>query len=157
MEARAAVFFYSKTGNTKKIAIAISRAIKASLIDIGKIASAKRKLGIEQYDILFIGSPVYACGPAPIVKSFIQELPRLKEKKAAIFCTYALIGAKTSLKKMASLLRKKGAFIVGKYACKAESALFAGIGPKIWNKGRPNRKDLDRAAEFARNCISERF
>ena len=78
-----AVRYYSKTGNTKKLADAIAKVagVKAETVDV-KIEG--------DIDILFLGSSVYAAGIDPKIKEFIATLSP-KVKKVVNFSTAAIL------------------------------------------------------------------
>ena len=141
---RALVLYYSKTGNTRKVAEAIAAELDARLRTIDDPGD------IAAFDLICIGTPVYLFSPAGKVKSFLRRLPRLDGKKVAGFCTMAAIGAKTTFYYMGKIAQEKGAKFIGEFACKASSGIIAGFGPKVWMKEHPNEEDLWRAKEFAK-------
>ena len=65
-----AVRYYSRTGNTKKLAEAIAKAVCAE-------AETTDEPLREDVDILFLGSSVYANGVDGNIKMFFQNLKRL--------------------------------------------------------------------------------
>jgi len=103
------IAFYSLTGNTKKIAQAIAAAAGGEALEIKirkKIpdkgfwryfwigAQALKRSGLRpldknpnDYDLIFLGGPVWAGNFAPAVRSFLA-LAKLKNKKVAIFCVH---------------------------------------------------------------------
>lgn len=145
---KALVLYYSKTGNTKKIAEAITAELDAELRTIDDPGD------MTTFDLICIGTPVYLFSPAPKMKSFLRNLPRLDGKRVAAFCTMAAIGAKTTFHYMGKIAEKKGARFIEGFACKASSGVIAGFGPKVWMKGRPDEEDLQRAREFAKKLAT---
>lgn len=105
------IAFYSLTGNTKKIAIAIAQATKGDLLEIkakkeipasgfgkyfwvGKQVMRKEMpelLPLDKnpadYDLIFLGTPVWAGNFAPAIRSFIAQT-KLKNKKITLFCAH---------------------------------------------------------------------
>jgi flavodoxin len=103
------VVFYSRSGNTKKIGLEIAQILKADteeIIDlknrkgaIGFITGGfagvfKRQTKIKQvslnplnYDLLVIGSPIWAGNMTPAIRKFLSQLDKEKLKKIAFFCT----------------------------------------------------------------------
>ncbi len=90
------VVYYSLTGKTKLVAQVIAEALKATLVEIKEtkprksgplvyliggfaaITNQGSKLNpidvdLEQYETIFIGSPIWASRPAPAVNSFIYQ------------------------------------------------------------------------------------
>jgi flavodoxin len=80
------IFYFSRTGNTKRMAKAISDTIKAPAFDI---ASSEPPV-VEKYDCLIIGTPVEGSSPAKETLAFVERLPKAEGKKAILFCTHVL-------------------------------------------------------------------
>jgi flavodoxin len=80
------VLYFSRTGNTKRMAEAISESTKAPVFDI---ASSEPSV-VENYDLLILGTPVEGSRPAKEILAFIERMPKTEGKKAILFCTYAL-------------------------------------------------------------------
>ena len=136
------VIYYSKTGNTAKIATAIAEGIGAKLREVEEL------IDLKEFNLICIGTPVYSFAPAKKIKNFLKKLPSLKGKKVAGFCTFHWIGAKFTINYIRKIVEKKGAQFIGEFSCKGESKIIGNLGPKIWLKGRPNKNDLWRAKEF---------
>ena len=120
---KTAVFYFSRTGNTKRFAESISESLKAPLFDI---ATAKPSLAAD-YDLLVIGTPVNGFRPVPEVLSFVQKLPENANKKTILFCTYAVSKGST-FKILEQELYKKGyknLLSVSKRGVKPSKADFA--------------------------------
>jgi flavodoxin len=100
---KTAVFYLSRTGNTKRFAEAISESLIAPLFDVTSIKPETQ----TDYDLLVIGTPVNGFTACPEVLSFIQKLPEGVNKKAILFCTYAIAKGNT-LKNLKQALSKKG-------------------------------------------------
>lgn len=100
------VVYFSKTGNTKRIAEVISKELNAKLFPLNIIKKGRRtkeeinfekelvKKALEEIkkaDIVFIGTPTEFRKPHARVMDFIDQL---EAKRAAIFCTYyGMLGA----------------------------------------------------------------
>jgi flavodoxin len=98
------VVYFSKTGNTKRLAQTIAETTKASLFDI----TSTQPSTIENFDLLILGTPVEGASPAKETTAFIQNMSRVENKKAILFCTYRLFGNARTLKAMEKELSKKG-------------------------------------------------
>lgn len=132
-----AIRYYSRGGNTKKLAEAISKAI-------GVEAKTTAEPLTEDVDILFLGSSVYAYGVDDSVKSFINGI-QVKVGKVVNFSTAALI--KSTYKQVGKLLAAKQIpFAEEEFACKGSFAMM--------HKGRPNEEDCKAAADFAKKMVS---
>lgn len=127
------VRYYTRSGNTKKLAMAIAKAVgtQAESVEV----SLKTKA-----DILFLGCSYYAFDVDENVKKFILEN---KENIGKIVCfgTSAMLG---STKKQV----KKVADEVGVLVADEEFHCYGSFGPM--HKGHPNEKDIKKAIEFAK-------
>ncbi len=108
---RKIVLYYSLDGNTRFVAGAIAAAAEAELLELrpkdekvprglmkffwgGRQVMTKQQpelvpLGknIETYDIIFIGTPVWAWSYAPALATFFSHVT-LRNKKIALFCCH---------------------------------------------------------------------
>lgn len=100
------VVYYSKTGNTKKIAETISQAIDAepialNIIKRGRKTKEEKELEQQYFnraikecksaDFVFIGTPTEFRKPHPEIMNFIDSV---EAKRVAVFCTYyGMLGA----------------------------------------------------------------
>ena len=134
------VVYFSKTGNTKKLAerIAVTAGVHAK--DVGNGAA-------EEADILFLGASVYWAGIDKAVKKYIDELDAQKVKEVVVFSTSAL--AERGLPEIKKRLEKKEIKVCDKdFYCRGQ---FAAL-----HKGRPNAEDLDEAEAFTKQILSNR-
>ena len=134
---KVAVRYYTRTGNTKKLADAIAQ-------ELGVEAKTTQELIDEVTDLLFLGSSVYAAGVDSEVKTFIASLDPSKVKKVVAFSTAALLPSTYSQVKQ--LLEKKGTEVSKEeFHCRGEFT--------IMHRGRPNHKDIGNAITFAKTCV----
>jgi flavodoxin len=118
------VAFYSRTGNTKRVAKAIADRLGAEIEEItelrpyegpfGRLLNAvnsilrrkppisQAKHEIERYDVVIVGSPVWAADMAAPMRSFLAREAG-KIARAAFFCTQGGMGGETALESMARL------------------------------------------------------
>ncbi len=134
-----AVRYYTKTGNTKRLAEAVADAVGAKALPISTPVS-------EAVDILFLGNSYYAFSIDPEVRDFIRSLDKDKVGRIVNFGSAAMLNS--TWKKVKAEADKAGiAMDEREFHCKGE---FKGI-----HKGRPNDKDLAAAADFARSIAGE--
>ncbi len=130
---KAAVRYYTKTGNTKRLAEAVAEAIGVEALPISAPVD-------EPVDVLFLGNSYYAFSIDPEVKAFIASLDKEKVGKIVNFGSAALLNS--TWKKVKAEADKAGIVMDDReFHCKGE---FKGA-----HKGRPNEQDLKAAAEFA--------
>lgn len=134
------VVYHSKTGNTRKVAEAIAKAVDVPAEDIdsgGELA--------EPVDLLFIGDGLYAGNVSKAMRKYIDALSGASAKSVALFSTFG--GKDAATGKMRELLAQKGIEAAGEvFGCKGK-AWF------ILNRKRPNGDDLRNAAEFAKRIV----
>jgi flavodoxin len=97
------VLYFSRTGNTKRMAEAISDSTKALAFDI---ASSEPSV-VENYDLIILGTPVEGSRPAKEIFAFIERLPKAEGKTVILFCTYSIWKGST-FKVLAKELASKG-------------------------------------------------
>nr|MCR5009328.1 flavodoxin family protein [Clostridia bacterium] len=66
-----AVRYYTKTGNTKKLAEAVAKAVGAEALPISCPVE-------EPVDVLFLGNSYYAFSIDPEVRDFVRNLDKSK-------------------------------------------------------------------------------
>ncbi len=134
-----AVRYYTKTGNTKRLAEAVAKELGVEAMPISAPIE-------EKVDALFLGNSYYAFSIDPEVRSFIASLDKEKVGKIVNFGSAAML--KSTYKKVKAEADKVGIPMIEKeFHCKGE---FKGL-----HKGRPNDEDLKAAAEFTRKIKEE--
>ena len=129
-----AVRYYTKTGNTKRLAEAVAEAVGAQALPISAPLT-------EPVDILFLGNSYYAFSIDPEVRSFVQSLKKEAVGKIVNFGSAAMLNS--TYKKVKAEADKLGIPIDQReFHCRGE---FKGL-----HKGRPNDSDLKAAADFAK-------
>lgn len=134
-----AVRYYTKTGNTKRLAEAIADAVGTEALPLNSPID-------EHVDILFLGNSYYAFSIDPEVRQFIQKLDASTIGRIVNFGSAAMLNS--TYKKVKAEADKVGIRMDEReFHCKGE---FKGI-----HKGRPNEEDLTAAANFAKSIIGE--
>ncbi|WP_026670116.1 flavodoxin family protein [Butyrivibrio sp. AE3006] len=129
-----AVRYYTKTGNTKRLAEAIAKELGVEAFPISEAIE-------EPVDILFLGNSYYAFNIDPEVKAFVGSLDKKKVGKIVNFGSAAMLNS--TYKKVKAEADKVGIPMDEKeFHCKGE---FKGI-----HKGRPNQDDIDAAVQFVK-------
>ena len=136
---KVAVRYYTKTGNTQRLAEAVAKAVDTEALPISVPVE-------EPVDILFLGNSYYAFSIDPEVRSFIRGLDQNKVKQIVNFGSAAMLNS--TWKKVKAVADQAGIPMnEHEFHCKGE---FKGI-----HKGRPNEEDLKAAAEFARGIVEQ--
>ena len=98
------IVYFSRTGNTKRLAQAIADTAKAPIYDIASTQPST----LENCDLLILGTPVEGASPAKETLAFIEAMPKVEGKKAILFCTYRLFGNSRTMNAMEKTLAAKG-------------------------------------------------
>jgi flavodoxin len=146
--------YYSRTGITKKIAEAIAKKLQADIEEIIDLKDRKgpwqylkagrdamkripaeisvAKNNPDYYDLVVIGTPVWAGNMACAVRTYLGQ-NREKIKKLALFCTMGGSGDQNTFKEMESLAGQTAVARLtvltreaGKPAAEEKIAMFAG-------------------------------
>lgn len=133
-----AVRYYTKSGNTLKLAQAIAKAVDVKEEDV----SVKLK---EDVDILFLGSSLYGGRADEKVVQFIDEID-VKVGLIVNFSTAAIF--KSTYKHIKRLVKKKNIKIAKEeFHCKGSAGKM--------NPGKPDETDLEQVSAFAKECIEK--
>ena len=132
----AAVRYYTKTGNTKKLAETIADAIGVEAKPISE--------GLDEHvDVLFLCNSVYAANIHPDVKFFVAS------NVENIGCMVNVSSAallNSTYSSMYGLCKALNIPISGsEFHCRGEF--------KFMHKGRPNAEDLEAARKFAKEIM----
>ena len=134
---KVAVRYYTKTGNTEKMAKAVADAVGVKALPISEPID-------DTVDILFLGNSYYAFSIDPEVRDYIRKLDSTKVKRIVNFGSAAMLNS--TWKKVKAEADKVGIKMDDReFHCKGE---FKGL-----HKGRPNEQDLTKAAAFAKKII----
>ena len=134
-----AVRYYTKTGNTKRLAEAVAQAVGVEALPISSPVT-------EQVDVLFLGNSYYAFSIDPEVRSFIRSLDKSMIGKIVNFGSAAMLNS--TWKKVKAEADKVGIPMDAReFHCKGE---FKGL-----HKGKPDAEDLSAAAAFAKSVVSK--
>lgn len=157
MQMKAVILYESFFGNTKKIAIAMTKAqnINFQILEIRDFKVEQ----IENFDLLVLGSPTRGFRPCEETKKLLQQIPskKLSGKKVAAFDTRIELESISSkslrfivktggyaAKHITKGLQKKGGILIAP----PEGFLVTD------EKGPLKNGEEERAAEWANNLLS---
>lgn len=101
---RAAIVYWSKTGNTEKVAFAIEEGLKRAGVAVARMRiEIAEDIDFYDYDLICIGAPSYMWHPPKPMDDFLKRkfnhyrkqervklgAPNLPSKNVLIFCTYS--------------------------------------------------------------------
>ena len=131
-----AVRYFSRGGNTKKLAEAIAAALGVEAMDLSVPL-------VDKVDLLFLGSSVYAYGVDGKVRNYLED-NAIRIGKLVNFSTAALIsGTYQQISKIAE--QNDIPMAQEEFHCRGSFAML--------HKGRPNEADCAAAADFARQVV----
>ena len=134
---KCAVRYYTKTGNTKRLAEAIAAALGTEALPISEPVD-------EPVDLLFLGNSYYAFSIDPEVRTFIRSLDKTKVGRIVNFGSAAMLNS--TWKKVKAEADRVGIPMHEKeFHCRGE---FKGV-----HKGKPDADDCAAAAAFAKSLI----
>ena len=132
-----AVRYYTKTGNTQRLAEAVAQAAGVEALPLTSPIT-------EPVDILFLGNSYYAFSIDPEVRAFIRSLDKAKVGKIVNFGSAAMLNS--TYKKVKAEADKVGIPMDEReFHCKGE---FKGV-----HKGKPDQEDLKAVQEVTRKII----
>lgn len=133
-----AIRYYTRSGNTQKLADAISNAVSVEAKDMSAPLT-------EKVDLLFLGCSYYAFDVDKAVKAFIINN---KENIGRIVCFGTSAMMKSMRKPVSKVADALGIAVADEeFHCRGQ---FGKI-----HKGRPNAKDLADISAFAKNIITK--
>ena len=129
------VVYYSKAGNTRKVAEAIAAELDVSAEDV------KTKGELAKDSFAFLGSGCYFPMPGRGFKKFIARND-FSGRKVALFGTSG-DGKGSEVEALEKMVTAKGAKVVGKFYCKGKFLFF-------FNRKNPTPEELGNATKLAR-------
>ena len=133
------VIFYSRTGNTKTVAEVIAETFDfhlqeikdlkdrsgffgfiGGMIDVRKnpiTTISPETVSLDEYDVLFIGSPIWGMKFAPAITTFLQETD-FTGKKVILFTTTSSRMKQTAFDQYSELIHTKGGTVIGTFFLK---------------------------------------
>jgi flavodoxin I len=168
------ITYFSQTGNTEHIARAIyeeaSACTSALMKKIGDLAASS----LNEYNLIFIGSPCHAGTLAAPVREMLSLLPDNPSFHLSGFITHASSVYDKSdyencMTYLSSLCRKKGISYQGCFECRGRLApqlheyirKSKHVTDEEWDRmvsdmnRHPDSEDVAKARKFARSVIEE--
>ncbi len=164
---KAIIIYWSKTGNTEKVALAIQESLQETgmSVSLKKVEDAG-EIDFFAYDLICLGFPSYRWRPPKPVDEFLNSTfrahrkegrvkvsaPKLSDKHALIFCTYS--GPHSGIREAIPAGLYAGQFfehigftvldelyVVGEFHGSLEESTKGKLGDI---RGRPNAEDLSK-------------
>ncbi len=167
------VTYVSQSGNTEKVATAIhAQASEKHNVVLMKLDAVDPN-ALNQFDTIFMGSPIHAGVVAKEVADFLEQIPELPGISFAGFITHAapaypqqqldqMIKAYSDACETKSMVNK-GCFSCQGYLADAMHAAvqeMQGVDDAEWQRkkaqmsGHPDEADLNAAKKFAKSVLA---
>jgi len=149
---RVCLVYYSQTGNTKKIAEAISKGIKEAngQCDLFSLKEVTPQV-VNEYDLVGFGSPVWCGAEPPNVREFILSIPNQKGKHAFVFCTHGVM-PEHYFPVVTRRLRNRGFTVIGMKS--SFGSVHFQIAPSpYYTEGHPDEEELEEAVIFGQQIV----
>ncbi|MFQ6094714.1 MAG: flavodoxin family protein [Candidatus Bathyarchaeia archaeon] len=176
------VVYYSETGNTEKVARAIHQEVSEKTeAHLKKLHEITPEI-LNDYDLVFLGSPCHSTDLAEPVKRFLDAVHKSPRLKLAGFFTHSVPSPESDMgnqkefetwtgKCIASFqkaCKEKGINFKGWYSCQGVPSLpiqqfirnYIVKSDDLWDEyireaaKHPSSEDLSKAREFARKVLS---
>ncbi len=163
--------YFSKTGNTEKIARSIKEGLSDEDVELRSINEVEPS-SLNNYDLVFLGSGIYASRVNKALVELVSAAPELP-KNFVFFSTHAsLVGYQDGFKAVKRKI-KDASNIIAEFDCCGDNiglseatlnSMLEKLPPEKreeaekhqqWLKGRPNEEDLKRAQEFAQAIVKK--
>jgi len=157
------IVYHSISGNTKKVADAIYKEIRADK-EMKTLDDIK---DLKGYDLSFIGFPIHAYGPSKEAREFLEK--KVAGRDIALFITHSAPEDEPQVQTWlaACKMAASSANIVGFFHCRGQLAqnikelMLKSDDPQLvaWAQrsaetlGQPDRGRLKKAARFAKDVM----
>ncbi|MHA1147949.1 MAG: flavodoxin family protein [Promethearchaeota archaeon] len=164
------ITYFSNTGNTEKIAIAMKDALTNHEVELVKAKDMESE-NLKYYDIVALGSGIYAGKINKSILDLIKKAGNLPPK-FILFNTHASPEHyQHSFKRVKKIIDNAGAEVIGEWDCRGDNIglpkemieqRLASLPPEERKKaetsqkdlkGRPNEEDLKNAKEFITSIV----
>jgi flavodoxin len=134
-----ALIYFSRGGNTRKIAEAMAEELGVKPIDV-----KTEQPDVTNVDLLVVGSGTYGGKPGKEMVTYLENLKPIADKKAGCFSTCAGGDASKTLQAMKDILSEKGYSNVDCFSCLGKWLMG------LSRRGHPSGEELSQAREFAK-------
>lgn len=134
------VIFYSRTDRTRTVAETMRDILDcdvqevkdlkdrsgitgfiSGMIDVRRnpiTALSPASVSIEDYDVLFVGSPIWGMKFAPAITTFLDSTTSFKDKKVVLFATTSARIKQSAFDEYSTIIQKKGGEVIDTFFIK---------------------------------------
>lgn len=165
------VTYFSQTGNTEKIAKSILEGCADENAELKPINDVNPS-SLKNYDLVFLGSGIYASRVNKALSDLISAAPELPSK-FVFFCTHASkVGYQDGFKVVKNKIGDSST-IIAEFDCCGDNigipeamrkSMMESLPPdkrkvaedhQKWLEGRPSEEELESAKSFAQSVIKD--
>ena len=158
------ICYHSETGNTKAVAESMAEGLESEEVTLLR-ASDVDPASLASYDVVFLGTGIYASAIGKSVKDLMKQVTSLPPK-FALFCTHNNpdpSSVEKALKGIMKQITECGCENCSNFDCIGENRnekviellmKMPGMAEALEDsKGHPDAQDLENAKEFARSVL----
>jgi len=145
------VLYSSRSGNTKKIADSIAAQVGCEAIKITSDSNPST-LDLEGYDLIFVGTGLYAGTPNEDLVKYLGSLNLKSTKQFALFITWggAPRSDKMALTRLRALLESKNQKVLLEHF-----ASYGGWKGILMKRGHPKPEEIQAAGQWAKQLVEK--
>lgn len=146
------IIYASKSGNTGKIAASMANQLNCQAVKVTAQTSPST-LDLDSYDLIFVGTGLYAGTPNEDIVKFLSGLSLKNPKLFALFITWggAPKSDKLALGKLRALLESKGENVLDEHF-----ASYGGWRGILMKRGHPKPDEIQAAAIWAKKITENK-
>ena len=145
------ILYSSRSGNTKKIADAMATQVGCEAIKITSDSNPSN-LDLEGFDLIFVGTGLYAGTPNEDLVKYLGSLNLKSTKQFVLFITWggAPRSDKIALARLRTLLEGKKQKVLGEHF-----ASYGGWKGILMKRGHPKPEEIQAAGQWAKQLIEK--
>ena len=145
------ILYSSKSGNTKKIAESMAARVGCEAIKITSDSNPSNA-DLEGYDLIFVGTGLYAGTPNEDLVKYLGSLNLKSTKQFALFITWggAPRSDKIALTRLRVLLEGKGQKVLEEHF-----AAYGGWKGILMKRGHPKPEEIQAAGQWAKQLVEK--
>ncbi len=139
--------FFSPARSTKKVVEAIASGIPGEIVIHDITQGIQKEISIDSKDIAVIGVPAYSGRVPALARDYLQQI-KGKGARAVLTCVYGNNDYQYTLDELVQICSDSGFIPISSSAFVARHSIFQEVA-----KGRPDKKDLDKARQFGKQSV----
>jgi flavodoxin/NAD-dependent dihydropyrimidine dehydrogenase PreA subunit len=153
---KAAIMYFSASGNTEKVAQQIASELKKQKLEAILVRMSPSEKGyqeaISKADIIFLGTPTYMWHTPAIMNDFLKNIHSFENKPVGLFATFGAVTVGSNLSNMARKVHRKNGRITGALQLEGEhSMMFRSENPLAQHK--PAEDTHQYISDYVARCI----